>query len=509
MSMGHEGNVSAPATSMVQQRVSRDAGLAFLAQMVGAALTAALTIFLGRALSAPQFGDFAFALSVITIATLFADLGVTSSSGRFLAERRDAPLAAAGVFRTALGLKLRVGLPASVVLFVAAGPLCAVFGASSAAWALRGCAIALFSQNLFAFFLGAYIALGKLRFNLLLATIESVTEAVASFALVLLGAQASGAAFGRAIGFTCGLGAALVLANRAIGPIWRRVQAADESPVSVRQILGYAGPLLLVDAAFRVFASIDVLLIAALVGAGAQVAAFGLPMRFAMFLDYPAAAVASAIAPRLALRHGSRENLSLFSQSMRYLIIMQMLFTAPLLIWPEAIIHLAFGNKYPEAPAVLRALSPFVWLSGIAQLTTLAVNYLGYARRRVPIAIAMLAVNIAVDVVLLPRIGIVAGAIGTSAAYALWVPAHLWILHRHAGLRLGSLLGTSVRTYLAGAAMVAALAGLGTGQVAAPVMLAGAVIGPVVYVLALVLLRELTTRDIATLRRIVARRNVA
>jgi O-antigen/teichoic acid export membrane protein len=168
--------------------------------------------------------------------------------------------------------------------------------------------------------------------------------------------------------------------------------------------------------------------------------------------------------------------------------------------------NLLFGEKYAEAPEVLRALAPFVLLSGIAQLTTLTVNYLGEAWRRVPIAILMLTVNVVVDVVLLPRIGIVAGAIGTSAAYALWVPAHVWILRKRGGLRVRPLLVTVLRSALAGVAMLGILALLGTGRVPIPLMLVGAVAGPTVYVAALFALRELGREDIALVRRLLARR---
>jgi O-antigen/teichoic acid export membrane protein len=504
--------VSPPATpartGAADPRVSRTASLAFLAQMVGAVLTAILTIFLARALSAAQFGDFTFALSVITIASLFADLGVTSSSGRFIAERRGEPQAAAAVFRTSLRLKLVVAIPAALALFWLAGPVCDVFGQRSALWAVRGGAVVLFAQAVFLLFLGAFIALGKLRYNLVLATVESVAEVIASIALVLLGAGATGAAFGRATGYVVGAAAGLLIAKRAIGRLRLTGRRLDESVVSPRRIIGYAGPLFAVDAAFRVFTSIDVLLIAALVHGGGPIAAFGLSMRFAAFLDYFAAAVASAVAPRMARRKRGDERF-LLASSMRYLIIIQMLVTAPLLIWPDAIVHLIFGDKYPEAPAVLRALTPYVLLSGIAQLTTLAVNYLGYARRRVPIAIAMLAINAIIDVTLLPKIGIVAGAIGTSAAYALWVPAHVWLLRRYVGLQLAPLLLTTARTCLAGGAMVGVLALLGTGVVSVPLMLAGAVLGPAAYVAALFALRELTASDVAVMRRVVSRRAAA
>jgi O-antigen/teichoic acid export membrane protein len=490
---------------MSDERVSRSATFALLAQLVGGLLTATLTIFLGRALSAGQFGAFTFALSVITIATLFADFGISSSASRFLAERRDQPSAAAAVLRTAVRLKLITGIPATVLILVLARPICATFGTTDAVWALRGSAIALLAQTLFNLSLAAFVALGKIRYNLVLATIESVAEVSASIPLVVIGGTAAAAAFGRAIGFAVGLLAALVLASRTIGRLGGRDREDDGSAVSPREIIGYAGPLVLVDAAFRLFMSIDILLIAALVGGGARIAAFGLAMRLTIFLEYPAAAVASAVSPRLTRRR-SEEDVVLLAQSMRYLAIVQMLLTVPLLIWPDAIMHLLFANKYPEAPAVLRALSPFVLLSGIAQLTTLTVNYLGDAWRRVPIAAAMLTVNIVIDVLLLPRIGILAGAIGTSAAYAIWVPAHVWILHGHGLLRLRPFLLTVARTGVAGATMLGTLALLGTGSVPIGLMLVGAVVGPAVYIATLFALRELGRDDVEVIRRLLATR---
>jgi O-antigen/teichoic acid export membrane protein len=489
---------------MSEERVSRSAGFAFLAQMVGAVLTAILTIFLGRELSAEQFGSFTFAMSVLVVAALFADIGITSSTGRFLAERRDDLTAAASVFRTAARLKLRVGLLASVTLFALAGPICELFGTSAAAWPLRGLAVSLLAESMFMLPLSAFIALGKIRYNVVIATVESVGEVLASVALVVLGAAATGAAFGRAIGYTAGLIVGFVVARRVIGNL--RSRESEPRVVSSRQILTYARPLLLVDMAFRVFGSVDVLLIAALLGGEARIAAFGLAMRLASFLDYPAAAVASAVAPRLARQRGGGDELSLFASSVRYLLILQMLFTAPLVVWSQALLELLFGGKYPQAPAVLQALTPFVFLAGIAQITTLSVNYLGEARRRVPIAVAMLTINVAVDIVLLPQIGVVAGAIGTSAAYALWVPAHLWILHTRAGLKLWPVVRTAVRTCVAGAAMVGSLALLGTGRVPVGLMAAGLVVGPAVYIMALFAVRELTPRDIANLRGVLARR---
>lgn len=492
---------------MREERVSRNAGFALMAQLVGAALTATSTIVLARLLSAEEYGHLTFGMSVLTIATLFADLGVTTSTERFIAERRHQPSAAKQVFRTALRLKVQLSAIAAVALFAFAGPICDAFGSPDATTTVRALAFALFAHNIFLLLLGVFIALGVIRYNVVLATVESVVETGAMIVIVLLGAGAAGAALGRATGYLVGLGVGLLVARRVFRMLRGRAPTgAGAAPrrVTARRILGYAGPLVLIDASFRVFSAIDVLLISAIVGSGAPVAAYGLAMQLTIFLDYPGGALAAAVAPRLARTEGGSD-VGLFARSTRYLVILQMLLTAPLVIWPEAIVTLLFGDQYPDAPAVLRALAPYVFLAGLAQITTLSVNYLGYARRRIPIALAMLTVNVLLNLLLLPILGVAGGAIAASAAYAIWVPAHLWILWDKAGVRIRPLLGTCLRVLVAGAALVGTLALIGTGEVPIALLPVGAVAGTAVYLAVLIALGELTRDDIAVARATFAR----
>ena len=62
---------------------------------------------------------------------------------------------------------------------------------------------------------------------------------------------------------------------------------------------------------------------------------------------------------------------------------------------------------------------------GVGPLLALSVNYLGEARRRIPLALAAVAVNAVLDAILIPKIGIVAGAIGSDIAFSSSSPA-MW-----------------------------------------------------------------------------------
>jgi O-antigen/teichoic acid export membrane protein len=320
---------------------------------------------------------------------------------------------------------------------------------------------------------------------------------------VALGTGAAGAAFGRAIGYSFGLVIALVFILRVVG----RRQRGDEqySGLGPRDIARYAGALLIIDGIFRLFSQIDVLLIGALLNGGRAVGLFEIPIMIAWFLHYPAGAIASAVAPRLARRDDREPDIEMFSRALRYIVAFQGIFLAPVVIWAEPILVHLLGPKYRDSAEVLQALAPFILLAGPAMLVSIGVNYLGEARRRIPLAIGLLVVNIGLDLVLLPSMGIVGGAIGNDVAYLIWVPGHMWILHRQLGLDLRPQVLVIVRATVAAAVASVPLLLIGT-DIGIPVLVLGVALASIIYLVALRLIGELARDDINFLRGLAARR---
>lgn len=492
------------ADALAADSVTKNAGFAFGTQMTTAAITAGLTLFLGRALGPDGFGHYALALAIASGAAFLADLGINAATPRFVAERRGSRSAVAAVLGDSLRLKLLVSVPVCVALFALAGPISQVFDAPEAEWPLRGMAIAVLTQGVFLLVLGSFEALGRISINLKIVASESVVEAGAIVALVLLGGGAAGAAFGRGIGYAVGAGIALAFIWRIVGA--PRARSGPASGVGPRDIAQYAGALLIIDGLFRLFREADVLLIAALVGGGAAVGLFELPMMLAWFLHYPVGAVSTAVAPRLArTADGRPPQVETFATALRYIIAFQGIFLAPIVVWAEPIVVTLLGAEYRESAQVLRALAPFVLLSGPAVLVSLGVNYLGEARRRIPLVIVVLLVNVVVDIVLIPEIGIVGGAIGTDLAYAIWVPAHLLIIQRLLALSLRPFALAFGRSIVAAAIASVPLVLLGT-DVGILLLLAGGAIASIVYVGSLLLTGELSRSDLDLMRDVLGRR---
>jgi O-antigen/teichoic acid export membrane protein len=484
--------------------IGRNVAFSFAAQMVASAATAALTLYLVRALGVEEFGSLSIALGLGALILLPGDFGVSASAARFMAERRGEWPAVAAVLRNALRIKLVTSGVLATALFALADPIASAYSsAPGLAWALRGIAVVVFFQSFFMLFTAAFQALGRISLNLRVITLESLVEAAMATLLVLLGAGAAGAAFGRAIGFSAAVGFAFVLAIRLIGSQNFRRDAGAPSPVDSRRIFRYAGALLIIDGAYALLSPISTLLLGAFLNAAA-VGAFTAPIRFIVFLHYPGYSIATGIAPRMARGEKVEPEVKALQGGLRWIILIQTVLVAPTVIWATPLVDLLLGSGYEQSAEVLAGLAPFTFMSGFAPLLSLSVNYLGEARRRVPIALATLAISVGLDVALIPQIGIHGATIATDAAYAFYVLGHFWICRSMLDLPLRPVARDLARALVAAFVMTGVLAAFGTSDLGAFEFVVGGAAGVLAYIAALLAMRAVTVPELRAARDAVA-----
>ena len=485
--------------------ITQNAVFSLIAQYAGAAFTAGLTFFLARRLGTHGFGVYSLALGVGLLLLFPADFGVSTAAARFMAERRHDRELVAAVVRDGLRLKVLVSAAMSVLLYALASPLATAYGDHALLWPLRAAAIALFGQSLMQM-VKAFAAISRVRLQLRTALVESIVETAATVGLVVAGTGVTGAAFGRAIGFVVGGVMTIVLLVRATG--WSSLPRTLRFGEHTRRIMGYGGVILATDGAFTLFNNIDILIIGAYLSTSA-VGLFSAPLRITAFLSYQGSAISSAVSPRLARSSTQEPNTGAFIGALRLLLLLQAVVTAVVLGWAPLIVRVALGRHYEGSVEVLRVLAPFVFLVGFGPMVSGTVNYLGQARKRVPVAFATTAINVIVDFVLVPRIGVVGGAIGTDLAYLLYAPAHLVICRQALGLDLRATARTFVRTLVAGAAMTGVLLLIGAPLSEPWRIVLGGVAGLSVYGAILMLSGEVTRAEIAELRTRARRRQRA
>jgi O-antigen/teichoic acid export membrane protein len=491
--------------------IGRNTFYALLVQGTTAVFTAITTLFLIRALGPEEFGIFSLAIGIGAFVRIIASFGVAGSVARYLAEARDNPAECALLIRDALRLTLLTAGLTAIGLWLAAGPIADAYGYSHLRWALRAVAVAIFAQSLLYVYLKAFQALARIAVNLRVVFYESVVETGATIALVVAGGGVAGAAFGRTIGYVFGAAVATVIVARLAGRVSVNVFERRGRENRLRRITTYALPIMVIDGIYGLYSQIDVLLIGGILNAAA-VGFFAAPMRLIPPLGMVGQAVANSVAPRQA--RGQDARVDAFVLSVRWLLILQFVWLAPLLVWAKPIVEFLFGIGYEESVRVLHLLGPFILLLGVSPLISTTVDYLGRARSRIPIVITALTANVAIDVIFLPRIGISAAAIGTSVAYCLYVPAHFRICYQELGFPLRPILLSFVRALASATAMGAVLWAVGgTQDLSAATAVIGSVLGVLAFVTTLVVTREISVAEIrrawATARKMTASRGGA
>ena len=465
-----QASAPGPETPGPDDTVVRGTALAFGAKLVGGLFTAAIVVFLSRRLGPTGYGVFALALSVATLVELPSDFGIAVSLPRFIAEHRDDRQTVIELLADAIRLKLLGSVIVAGALAALAGAIATAYHTPGLSGALRGMAIALVGQSFVFLFAGVFGALRRQKLSLIMNLAESAMELTATVVLVLLAGGATAAAFGCAVGYAFGAATGVVLAVRLVGSGMLRGGLLPRR--HARRIATYAGAVFIVDGAFTAFGQIDAVLIGGFLSA-TSVGLWQAPLRLIVFLMYPGQAVAMAVVPRLA-RSARRE------REIRP-------FTA-------------------ASAGVLRALAPYVFLSGLVSLVSGGMNIIGAARRRIPFAIATLLVNLVLDLILIPRIGVLGGAVGTDVAFCIYVPAHLFYCRRALGIALRPIALTLARGLLAGSAMGLVLFSFGTDHLSLLAVVLGATLGAAAFAAVLLLTRELSPADLRRARAALRRR---
>lgn len=483
-----------PDPPVADAGAARNTLLQLSSQVATLVFSAGLTLYLVRALGAANYGVYALAVSIGGLMLFPAGLGLPMAVGRFLADHRGSAQQLRELFRVGMKLQVPAAMAAGLGLFAASGAIADAYGDPRLGWPLRWVALSVVGQALFAFIASVGASVRRASVGLWMTVIESAAETSTSIALVAAGAGAVGATLGKFIGYTIAGVAGVYLTMRLLGRRGR--DDLEPRQVSLRTLTRYAGAMFVVDVTWSAITQLDVVLIGAMLSSTA-VGSFGAVVRVLTVLAYLGVAVSAGVAPRLSLGGGDPDVHS-FEQAFRYLVIVQGLAIAPMLVWARPIVVLLLGHGYRSSPEIMRALTPYYFVSGPAALITGAVTYLGEARRRVPIMLGTLAVGLVATYVLIRAIGVVGAAVGDNIIEVIYVFAHLWIASRLIALDLARLAWCGVRTVAAAGAMALVLLLFGTVHLSPVQWVAGAVAGGLAFAAVLLLTRELTPAEIRT-----------
>jgi len=417
----------------------RGSSLLFAGRLLSTGVNFAIQVIVVRYLTKADFGVFAYALAIVTTGQSIAVLGLDRAISRFLPqydERGDY----GRMFGTLLmvtGTIVCLGL--AFVLFVGAfrGLVAGGIGTSDDAVTVLLILILLSPiQALDEMLMGAFAVFSKARAIFFRKHVLGPLLRLAGVvAVVLSSSDVRALAAANVIAAGVGVavyGAMLVGTLRRDGLLrhfaWRRVE------LPVREIFGFALPLLAVDALFTVQNTANVIMLAQF-GSATDVANYRVVQpaaRLNVLVMTSFTLLFTPLAARLFAR-GDRDGVNeLYWRTAVWIAVCSFPVFAATFAVASPITVGMFGERYGGSGTILALLSLGYYVNAALGFNGLTLRVYGLVRYVVVISIAAAVVNVTLNLMLIPRYG----ALGAGIATASTMVAHNVL--KQAGLRKGT-----------------------------------------------------------------------
>lgn len=469
------GDESSGRSSLVA-RIVRGVKASFAAQILYMLSNAVLIVVLTRLFLSPEsFGRLYFALSVLGVVGIFASLGLPKSTARYVNEYAEKdPQQLRYIIRWSMVFLAVLVAIVATVLIVSSDALARWLGEPIAPFLLVGAAYLAaraFSGHLSMILQG----FNRITWSAALTAIDGVGRVVVAVALVAAGFGALGALWGYVAGYTLAVLVGGVLVYRYYYA--RFAEAAEPETGLARRLLEYSVPLTATKGAGVIDSKLDSVLIGILLNTSA-VGFYIVAKQVSDVLSAPAGAFGTSLSPALG-EQKARQNVErasrLYTESLRYVLLLYIPAAAGLILVAEPVIRLVFGSDYLPAVPVLQVLSVFVVAYAVTKITSDGLDYFGRARSRAIAKGGMAVSNVVLNLLLIPVFGVVGAAVATVITFTAYTLVNVYFIHQELTLDFRGIVRDlaliSLITLAMGAAVVVAVP-----YVSGPFTLAGVVL---------------------------------
>lgn len=442
----------------LKDRITRGVKATLGANVIKILANGALVVVLTRYLLTPEeYGLLYFGLSVLSVITIFATLGLPSSIARYVTEYTEKDPG-----------QVPHVLTASLTIILLLATLVGVLVSLSSSWI----AVLLDEPGLSAILsLGlGYIVLRSMRsylgkvfqgfnrvdYSALISTVYMVGRVVFAVGFVALGFGVVGAFAGFIVGIflAVALGFALLY--------WKFYRTLDRAPEResglLRRVVEYSVPLTATRGAGVLDKHVDTILVGTLLNPAA-VAFYTIAKQVSQVCVTPATALGFTIAPAFGEQKAAdrtTRGARLYEQSLENILLLYVPAVVGLVVVAEPMIQFVFGGEYLGAVAVVQVMSLYVLLSAVNRITSDGLDFLGRARDRAIVKSATAISNFVLNLLFIPTFGVVGAAIATVATYSVYTSVNVYTISQELPIRFS----TAVRT-VGKVSLVSALMGAG------------------------------------------------
>jgi len=412
----------------------------FIGRVIGILSGAILTIGLTRVLTPNDYGLLFLSLSIFGVAKLFSILGIPKSGARYITRyREESPDQIRNIIRFTFIFNIITALIVSTIL---------AFGHNFVAKLLNEPAIGrlILLGSVFVFS-GTFLKFARFT----LQAFEDIAPASITYSLdrgmrVIFALGMAVLGYG-ALGALAGYIAASVIAalSGTAYVYFRHYRHGKRAKIEEglrRRIAKYTIPLTATSAANTIDKRIDTVLVGLLIDPVA-VAYYTLARQIVRFIQAPISALGFSLSPTFEsqkAKGNSEAAARLYEETLVYVLLFYLPASAGIALIAGPFVALIFGAEYTGAVPVIQAISPYILLLSIAILTSNSLDYLGRARERAVAKGVTSILNLILNILLLPRIGVAGAAISTVLTFALYSFFTVYIMSLEFELRVQWLL---------------------------------------------------------------------
>lgn len=408
----------------------------FLSKIVTTIAGGVLLAALARLLQPRGYGVFMLAITIFSAFKLIARLGIPGSAGRYVAEfKENDPGQIPHIVRFSLLLNLGAISLTALAVLVSYRHLIGVFEEPKLDPFLLVGIVFLVLSTLLTYLRKVLQGFEAIQFVAVLRAVERLFRVVFALGFVLAGFGAMGAY----VGYIISAALTVVLGG---GYLLYRLRKLDVGPSAIepglrRRIAEYSVPLTATNSAYVLDRRIDTLLVGALLSP-VEVGFYVLGDRMVRVLETPLSALGFTISPMFGSEKAAG-NVTRISRIYETTLVNSLLLYVPaaagIVLVADPLVRLVFGPEYSGAIAVLQVLGLYVILKAVTKLTDNGLNYLGRARERAIFRGVTAVLNVALNLVLIPVLGVVGAALATVITYGLYTAGNLYIVSLELDLR--------------------------------------------------------------------------
>jgi O-antigen/teichoic acid export membrane protein len=400
--------------------IARGGSIAFVGRLFSMALGYVLAAILARGLGAGDYGLFVIGFSLVNLIGSFSILGLNRGTVRFVALYRGIGDRGRelGTFRASLAIVLLSGLVSAGLLVVLAEPLAEVLNTPSEfANYLWGFACWIPLWALIYQLAAAIEALKRLEYRAIIVDVGwPLMRVLLSGGVLLAGGRLVGVVGANLVASVI----ALVLVGLSVYRLFFRELRGVHAVSPVRQLLIFSLPVMLFNLLNISQNQIEIYLLAALCSSEAT-GIFNVAARTSVltvaFLE-GLGFIFSPFVSDLTNRRQVTELKSLMSTVTRWSFMFGLPISLAMILFSRPILHI-FGNAFVEAVPALIILSIAQLINAATGPVGVILTMSGHPNLNLLDSILTLGLNIVLNVLLIPPLGILGAAIGSGIATSL------------------------------------------------------------------------------------------